>query len=155
MRFTNFCTICGARLVRKSWRSKLRGPVCDDCATRGGNSLRARKIVAVAILILAAFAFGRFLRPPPPPMIIQRVANSPLSDLPIDLNQIRARGENNSNRNAASSSTAPIDEVVYLCGARTQKGTPCRRRVHVAGERCYQHKGRTAIVPIEKLTIKP
>jgi hypothetical protein len=47
------------------------------------------------------------------------------------------------------------DDAVYICGARTQKGTPCHRRVHVAGERCFQHKGLAAMVPLEKLTIKP
>lgn len=42
-----------------------------------------------------------------------------------------------------------------MCGARTRKGTPCRRRVHVAGERCFQHKGLPAMVPLEKLVIRP
>jgi hypothetical protein len=82
-------------------------------------------------------------------LIIQRAANSPLSDLPIKLDAL-AKSENSlKNPNAVA-----IDETVYLCGARTQKGTPCRRRVHVLGERCYQHKGRTAMVPLEKLIVK-
>jgi hypothetical protein len=55
----------------------------------------------------------------------------------------------------ANVTVASGDDAVYICGARTQKGTPCRRRVHVAGERCFQHKGMAAMVPPEKLTIKP
>lgn len=155
MRHTNFCASCGARLTRKTWRARLRGAICDECAARAGNSIRIRQLTAIAALVFAAFAFGRYLRPAPPPLIIQRAANSPLSDLPINLDQSAIRNGPRSDRDTASSSAAPIDDTVYLCGARTQKGTPCRRRVHTAGERCYQHKGRSAMVPIEKLTIKP
>lgn len=44
---------------------------------------------------------------------------------------------------------APPD-VVYFCGARTKKGTPCSRRVKTAG-RCWQHAGQPAMLPPEKL----
>ena len=54
-----------------------------------------------------------------------------------------------------NSTNETTDDVVYLCGARTKKGTPYRRRVHYAGERCYQHKGMPAMVPLDKLVIKP
>jgi hypothetical protein len=57
-----------------------------------------------------------------------------------------------SDRSAVLSQAA--DEKAYICGARTQKGTPCRRRVHVAGQRCFQHKGATAMVPLDKLEVK-
>ena len=146
----NFCITCGARLTRKGWRSWLRGPVCDDCSARSGRAIRARSLLVIAVLGLAAFALGRYLRPPPPPLIIQRAANSPLSDLPVNLNSPRSNGTISSQSSSPSS-----DDVVYICGARTKKGTPCRRRVHVAGERCYQHKGMPAMAPLEKLTIRP
>jgi hypothetical protein len=101
-----------------------------------------------------AFAFGRYLRPAPPPLIIHRATNSPLSDLPVnfDAHANGITGIMNSNNTQASLTT---DEPGYICGARTKKGTPCRRRVHVAGERCYQHKGMPAMVALEKLIIKP
>jgi hypothetical protein len=44
-------------------------------------------------------------------------------------------------------------EEVYLCGARTKKGTPCSRRVH-GPVRCWQHKGSPAMLPQEKLLVK-
>jgi hypothetical protein len=44
------------------------------------------------------------------------------------------------------------DEVVYLCGARTKKGTPCQRRVRGPG-RCWQHRGMPAILPPSKLVV--
>ena len=154
MHFTNFCTTCGARLTRKDWRAWLRGPVCRDCSVRGGNSRRIRSIVVLAMIVTAAFGLGRSLRPAPAPLTIQRAANSPLSDLPVNLSEITNRAGLAANRSSGSGDPG-VDDTVYLCGARTQKGTPCKRRVHVAGERCYQHKGKEAMVPLEKLVIKP
>lgn len=143
---SNFCRNCGARLTGKGWRRRMRGSLCEDCARRPGVSTRNRNLIAISLLAASAFAFGRYLRPSPPPLIIQRAANSPLSDSPLDLNTVvKGHGTN---------ASVKADDTVYLCGARTKKGTPCRRRVQVAGERCFQHKGRTAMVPLEKLMIK-
>ena len=152
---SNFCRNCGVRLARKGWRLWMRGPLCDDCARRPGVSTRARTAIGIALVTVAAFSFGRYLRPSPPPLIIQRAANSPLSDAPLDLKAIAKSGAGTPGQNVVSPTSAIYDEPAYMCGARTKKGTPCRRRVHVAGERCYQHKGRTAMVALEKLVIKP
>lgn len=152
---SNFCRNCGARLSHKGWRLWMRGALCNDCARRPGVSTRARTIVGMVLLTGAAFSFGRCLRPAPPPLIIQRAANSPLSDAPLDLNSIAKHGASPSTQDVASQTSATDDEPAYICGARTKKGTPCRRRVHLAGERCYQHKGRTAAVAPDKLVIKP
>lgn len=151
----NFCVECGQRLARTGWRTRLRGNHCNTCAYRMRNSGPARTLAMIAVVVLSAFALGRWLRPAPPPLIIQRAANSPLSDLPV--NPVSAARPGDEKGNAASKqsvNSGSVDDVVYLCGARTQKGTPCRRRVHFAGERCYQHKGMLAIVPLEKLTVK-
>jgi len=111
--------------------------------------------VVFAAIAFLAFALGRWLRPAPPPLIIQRAANSPLSDLPVNpVGAARPGDEKGSVASKQSANSGSVDDVVYLCGARTQKGTPCRRRVHFAGERCYQHKGMPAMVPLEKLTVK-
>jgi hypothetical protein len=109
----------------------------------------------VTLIAVLGFAIGRFMRPTPPPLIIQRAANSPLADAPVNPND-RVRSQRAANQSASQPNlTAATDDAVYICGARTQKGTPCRRRVHAAGERCFQHKGLAAMVPLEKLTIKP
>lgn len=150
---SNFCTNCGARLPRAGWRAFLRGAHCEDCALRLGNR-RAKPILLVLMVAFAAFAFGRYWRPAPPPLIVHRAANSPLSDTPINPAAIVNGTVNNSEHNTINTSAA-AEDVVYICGARTKKGAPCRRRVHFAGERCYQHKGMPAMVALEKLTIKP
>ena len=95
------------------------------------------------------------LRPAPPPLIIQRAANSPLSDAPVDLSALasKSKSKDDPSPQLASVTVQSTDDPVYICGARTKKGTPCHRRVHAAGERCFQHKGMPAILPLEKLKI--
>ena len=152
MRAANFCVECGERLARKGFGARLRGSLCEVCAQRFGKFRSARSIIVIALIAACAFAIGRYLRPSPPPLIIQRAANSPLSDLPVNPNDPQ-RSMKPASVNANASATT--DDAVYICGARTQKGTPCRRRVHAAGERCFQHKGMAAMVPLEKLRISP
>lgn len=151
MHRANFCAECGERLTLKGWRARLGRRLCDHCAQRLGSFAAFRPLMLVALIAVAAFAFGRYWRPAAPPLIIQRAANSPLSDAPVEF----AATVPTSRKNSADSRTAPQpDDEVYICGARTKKGTPCRRHVHVAGERCFQHKGLPAMLPLEKLIVK-
>jgi len=109
--------------------------------------------VSAAIIAAMAFALGRYLRPAPPPLIIHRMANSPLSDLPVNQLESESQASTRNSSLSNANTVARVDEEVYICGARTKKGTPCHRRVHSAGERCFQHKGMPAILPLEKLVI--
>jgi hypothetical protein len=154
----NFCAECGERLARRGWRALFSGRFCVACARKRGRAVIAKPIVILAITAISSFALGRYLRPPAPPLLIQRAGNSPLSDLPVNLNDT-ARTTNrkesaSTNQNAAALNPQAADETGYICGARTKKGTPCHRRVHAAGERCFQHKGMPAILPLEKLEVK-
>ena len=156
MRAANFCMECGEQLARKGWRARFGSSLCDHCVQRLGTFASFRSLVAAVLVAVAAFAIGRYLRPPPPPLIIQRAANSPLPDAPVDPNQTRrVFKEADTSARAANFAVSTADDVVYMCGARTKKGTPCRRRVHAPGERCFQHKGMAAMLPLEKLTIRP
>ena len=159
MHVANYCAECGARLKRKGRLAWLNGSLCEDCGRRLGKTSFGRPLAVIAIIAIAAFALGRYLRPGAPPLVIERAANSPLSDLPVNLNDTAKSASRNTNSQNAIPQTSDdrsarqitnagsADDVVYLCGARTQKGTPCHRRVHFAGERCYQHKGKPAILP--------
>lgn len=153
----NFCAECGERLVRKSWRALFSGRFCVACARKRGRAVIAKPIAILAITAISSFALGRYVRPPAPPLLIQRAGNSPLFDLPVNLNEAAratTRKENDSTRQEAAVPGQAADEKAYICGARTKKGTPCHRRVHVAGERCFQHKGMPAILPLDKLEVK-
>ncbi len=46
-----------------------------------------------------------------------------------------------------------LAEPVYYCGAETKKGTPCSRKKK-GGGRCWQHKGREAMLPEKDLLVK-
>jgi hypothetical protein len=84
-------------------------------------------------------------------LIIQRNAPGPASSQEatnkpsVNLKEAEAGVSNNQNSTG--------DEQVYICGARTRRGTPCSRRVH-GPVRCWQHKGMPAMLPPEKLVVK-
>lgn len=123
----NFCSECGNPLQQ---RFQLRPRhFCDECATR----LRQRSYVSpLAILLLAAsvavFAFS------------YKTGNSPTrtdhSAVPISAEDTIV------NR---SLKPAVAVEPKTLCGARTRRGTPCRRPVK-PGQRCAQHQGRPSML---------
>jgi hypothetical protein len=142
----NFCCECGTKIVRLQWHPWTSRRFCDGCARRLRKERLRPPLLAACLLLSVGFATGRALRPKPPPLIIQRSANSPLakSDGP------GLHGQSGVN---ANSPTPPVEEVIYICGARTKKGTPCSRRVHQPG-RCWQHKGMPAMLPREKLIVK-
>jgi len=154
MHAANFCVECGERLSRQGWRARLGGKLCAHCSQKLGSLVAARPVVVIIVVAIAAFMTGKHMQPPPPPLIIQRAANSPLSDAPVNVGGRAPQGSRVSNANS-NPTVAPADEAVYICGARTKKGTPCHRRVHAAGERCFQHKGMTAMLPLEKLRVSP
>jgi hypothetical protein len=151
----NFCVECGEPMTCRGWRAWLNPRFCSDCARRLGSNGWAKPATVIALVAISAFAAGRFLRPPAPPLTVQRAANSPLSDLPVSQNDAaHPNTRKDPTATIQNQNGSSIDEPGYICGARTKKGTPCHRRVHLAGERCFQHKGLSAMVPLEKLVVK-
>ena len=142
----NFCSECGTKIVRLHWHLWTSRRFCDVCARRLRKERLQLPLIVAAMLIGVGFVTGRALRPKPPPLIIQRSANSPLAK--SDGADTHAESGLN-----ARTPTPLVEEAVYLCGARTKKGTPCSRRVHQP-TRCWQHKGAKAILPAEKLVVK-
>ena len=128
----NFCSECGAKIVRLRWRVWTSRRFCDECCARIGNTLRFQRVAIVVVIVLLGVVIGRGWRHEPPPLVIRRPA-------PVE----------------GSTSTPPVATVeeTYICGARTKKGTPCSRRVR-GPVRCWQHKGAKAMLPLEKLVVK-
>ena len=139
----NFCSECGTKIVRLHWHPWTSRRFCDACARPLRKERLQLPLVGAVLLFSMGFVTGRALRPKPPPLIIQRTANSPLA-------KSESSGQSGVN---ANSPAPPIEEAVYICGARTKKGTPCSRRVHQPA-RCWQHKGAKAMLPVEKLVVK-
>jgi hypothetical protein len=111
-------------------------------------------------LVGAGFYGGRAMRHAPPPLVIERDApnSAPLlSQTPATGKQTAANapadakvyGADGTERERPTEAT----EIVSTCGARTKRGTPCTRRVRGTG-RCWQHRGRPAMLPAAKLLVR-
>ena len=145
----NFCSECGARIERARWRLWTSRQFCAECAPRYRKSQFLLPLVSSVWLFIIGLAMGRTVRPTPPPLLVERGQLAAVS-FPT------AKGEG---RTADAPKREPTygpdgtsterptepDETVSICGARTQKGTPCQRRVRGTG-RCWQHKGMPAII---------
>lgn len=151
----NFCSECGTKLLRLRWHLWTSRKFCNGCARRLRKVRLLPPLFASLTLISAGYLTGRSRSPAPPPLIIQRRADSPVSDgdIPRSTSQPSTSESGDKSREAKSSATISAEEEVYLCGARTKKGTPCSRRVH-GPVRCWQHKGVPAMLPQEKLLVK-
>jgi len=152
----NFCSQCGTKLLRLRWHFWTSRRFCNECARRLRKERFLPWLLAALALISAGYFAGRFRRPAPPPLTIVRRADSPLNS-PEDPGRSNARSTTTElgmgPKDTSKSSVEAPEEEVYLCGARTKKGTPCSRRVH-GPERCWQHKGSPAMLPQEKLLVK-
>jgi hypothetical protein len=167
----NFCADCGERVVRARWRAWSSRRFCPACERRHGRAW-PRPLAALCLFTCAGFAAGRLMRPAPPPLVIER------GSLPTPALLARPAGAHTQttgdpggdaarDRPAAAQSAdsraagggplaePPTDpsETVSVCGARTKKGTPCSRRVRGTG-RCWQHRGRPAMLPAAKLVVR-
>jgi hypothetical protein len=127
----NFCSECGAKIVRLRWRVWTSRRFCDECSARLGKTLRLQRALLITGLVIFGILIGRGFKHEPPPLVIQRPAAAQTTSTP----------------------PVPTVEETYICGARTKKGTPCSRRVR-GPVRCWQHKGAKAMLPVEKLVIK-
>lgn len=77
------------------------------------------------------------------------------SDVPTTTNLLKPEVPQVQQPTVRQTEDVPIvaaKEPVYFCGAQTKKGTPCSRKVK-GGGRCWQHEGRAAMLPPEKLLI--
>ena len=159
----NFCCECGEHVARARWRVWTSRRFCDACVRR---FKRARFVVPLALsaaIASACFLLGRASRPASPSAVLERGVLD-LTRLPAP-DSARTR---EAKRDAApapakpepaygpdgTANERPTDpsEVVYICGARTKKGTPCSRRVRGPG-RCWQHRGMPAMLPPSKLIV--
>jgi hypothetical protein len=151
----NFCAECGARIERSRWRLWTSRRFCSECAPRFRKSRLLFFAVTGATLLGLGFVAGRNQRPSPPPLIVERselASINPAATKDEETADGEGRGVPTPKLEPTygpdgTMSERPTDpnEVVSICGARTQKGTPCKRRVRGTG-RCWQHKGMPAII---------
>ena len=154
----NFCCECGSKIERARWRFWTSRQFCSGCAASFRKSQFLAPLIAGAALFCLGLAAGRVARPTPPPLIVERGQLATVSSPPAK-SEAHTAGAVEVERNTTSAQKAEPtygpdgtpterptepDEIVSICGARTQKGTPCQRRVRGTG-RCWQHKGMPAM----------
>ena len=159
----NFCCECGERVARARWRAWTSRRFCSSCERRFRRKGLAASLLVAASLVCTGFVFGRMMRPTPPPLVVER---GTLNLAPIPANDAPRRTDDGARREGAAAKSEPAygpdgtanerptdpGEVVYICGARTKKGTPCQRRVR-GPFRCWQHRGMPAMLPPSKLIV--
>jgi len=156
-----FCCECGERVLREKWRVWTSRKYCDTCAKHFQKKQLVAPVLAGAVLLSVGMFAGRSMQTEQP-AIIERGTLAPLTSAP--------KPQNKNNRTQANSNTTgtqaqnnintvptqtPIvpEEPAYYCGARTQKGTPCMRRVR-GPIRCWQHEDKPPMLAQEKLLIR-
>ena len=140
----NFCAECGHKIVRLRWFVWTSKRFCDKCVRQFAKTHWLRPTLSLIGLLVFGVLVGRGCRHAPSPLIIERPA------------LIQSSANANNTASTSTTITPPptvTTDDVYICGARTKKGTPCSRRVH-GPVRCWQHKGASAMLPQEKLRIK-
>ena len=148
----NFCCECGNKIVRLRWRVWTSRRFCDKCFRAFAKSRWLQPSLAICGLVLLGVLIGRGCRRAPAPLIIER-PSSPQNARATSASAVVDGSTTASGSGSTSAAQpSPATEDVYICGARTKKGTPCSRRVHGPG-RCWQHKGAPAMLPLEKLKI--
>jgi hypothetical protein len=162
----NFCSDCGSRVERARWRLWTSRRFCRECAPRFRKAQILLPVVGGLTVFCLGLAAGRLAREPsPPPLMVERGQLAPLPPAPSTKNEGQKTSVEGGAASAPKAEPAygpdgtgterPTDpnETVSICGARTQKGTPCQRRVRGTG-RCWQHKGMPAMLPPGKLIIQ-
>jgi hypothetical protein len=154
----NFCSDCGEPVSRARWRAWTSRRFCPPCARRFRRGRLFAAAVAACALFGPGFLLGRLTNPARPTLVVER-GGAGLAPLPAAaVVPGRAGGEPKPAHGYGPDGTAgerPTDpeEPVYICGARTKKGTPCQRRVRGPG-RCWQHRGKPAVLPPSKLVVQ-
>ena len=144
----NFCLECGHKLLRLRWNLWTSRKFCNGCARRLRKQRLIPLLITTSVLFGVGYVAGRARRAVPPPLIIERRSDSPLNDNEPtkESSAAAAASDSGSTRTQTATPVSAVDGPVYICGARTKKGTPCSRRVH-GPVRCWQHKGMPSIIP--------
>ncbi|HEX8197137.1 MAG TPA: hypothetical protein VF571_13170 [Pyrinomonadaceae bacterium] len=171
----NFCCECGEKIEkenRKWWESRK---FCDECAQHFDKLPKRilKYFLGAFVFTGIGFLIANSMSQRKPPLVPSQnqVASSPQQAA----NRQIAQTNQTANAPPAAKPTIQTDaqktpqtlissptqtlpdiaettEAAYFCGARTQKGAPCSRRVR-GGGRCWQHVGKPAMLTAEKLKI--
>lgn len=155
----NFCCQCGERILREKWRLWTSRRYCVSCAKVLQKPQLVAPFLSGLVLVCIGLLTGIKMQPEQSPLL-ERGSLVTLTSTPRAQNtnnKPQANTNTQSNINTTAQINAPqtpleSEHPAYYCGARTQKGTPCMRRVRGA-TRCWQHEGKPPMMAQEKLLI--
>jgi hypothetical protein len=133
MQPAKFCSECGEMLKAPRARLIRERATCDRCAPRF-RALRFLKVISLALLLIVAFALGRYGTPPRTVYLI----GTPVEPIATaEPNAVSAADPSSAAHDTQAINSA--DDSVAICGAPTKSGKPCQRKVKGGGY-CYQHR---------------
>lgn len=176
-----YCCQCGEKIENVEQKFFSSPRFCELCATDFGFNDLIRRVISGIGLILIVFLISNYFQKPDKSLNVAsnqfkgdiqsvKIASNNRNETPQVQNtnavQIPARQLNgaslvnpaatavtsDSNKKPPGKLPVEASEPTYLCGAPTQKGTPCSRRVK-GGGRCWQHAGQPSAVSPEKLLV--
>ena len=171
-----FCCQCGTPIERTNWTLFTSRRFCDLCETDYKLEIWISRIVIVIVFLCGIFGIGSLLRRPEKPLnlvsnnstIVNKSAVNTQTSFNANVQTFAKTQESNLAASQApakllnelpkpdlkaqksGSQTSSTQETMYFCGAETKKGTPCSRRMK-GNIRCWQHEGKPAMLPTEKL----
>jgi hypothetical protein len=159
----NFCAECGEKIERERWHFWSSRRFCDECEP----VYRLNRLLPPALAVAAVFFGGIFFgqmgqkSEKTAPVSATQAAQAALAaekpvvtvpkpTAPSQTPPAEQPSPGNSSPIASFRSQPTVNsafsEPIYTCGARTQKGAPCSRRVRAAGLRCWQHSGKPSML---------
>jgi hypothetical protein len=134
---SNFCPECGNKTdARRWWQHRY---FCEHCAAKLGRKWDWLPLAFAVGGLAIGLLFNTGRRETVREVVVQSAA-APSNQAALPL--VSAQD--------ATAQRKPVEPkpptVSYQCGARTLKGTACKHRVAVQGQRCFQHQGRRSIL---------
>jgi len=171
-----FCCECGEPIERTNWNLLTSRRFCELCETDFKLDDFIPKAAFGIAILFGIFGLGTFLQKPEKSLNL--VSGISTNNNKSNVNTQVSTGANTQSFTKLQEANSAVEqslskpsnvspksdlkiqkvenhqiaaqEAVYFCGAETKKGTPCTRRVK-GGGRCWQHVGRPAILPSQKL----
>lgn len=164
-----YCCDCGEKIERERWRFWTSTRFCELCETvNRPYELLSRGAVALGTLVVIFWIGSAVI---PVTKTEAETASIKPQNVPSKKDDVRKASSEQTvrtfkadadveSRDKAFGSGDSVKEDfppnfsakrvndpenVYLCGARTKKGTACTRRVKERGKRCWQHEGMSAM----------
>lgn len=134
---SNFCPECGNESPKRRWWQHRY--FCELCAEKLGRKWDWLPLAFAVCGLALGMLFSSGRRE----TIREIVVNPPTQQTNQTVLPLVSAQD-------ATAQLKPIEfkqaTVSYQCGARTQRGTACKHRVAVQGQRCFQHQGRRSIL---------